>query len=119
VSNPRLNPEQLAQASELLIVIRDRLDALSGGNKELRFAFNRKIAKELTYDERSKPGDRRKLKNQKRKEQEGKCAKCQGALPERGAVLDRLQAIKRYTMENTRLLCEACDKQIQQDRGYR
>ena len=117
--NPRLNSEQLAQANDLLKVIRRHLDDLSQGNGELRFAFNRKVAKELLYDERGKPADRHKLKQQKRKEQAGKCAKCSEGLPARGAVLDRFAAIDRYTPQNTQLICESCDKQIQAERGYR
>jgi len=117
--NPRLKPEQLALANDLLKLIRQRLDELSDGDRELRFALNRKVAKELVYDERGKPADRHKLKRQKRKEQAGKCAKCLEDLPARGAVLDRFAAIDLYTPQNTQLLCERCDKQIQGERGYR
>jgi 5-methylcytosine-specific restriction endonuclease McrA len=119
VPNPRLTPEQLALANDLLKLIRQRLDELSRDDRESRFAFNRKVAKELLYDERSRPADRHRLKRQKRKEQAGKCAKCSEELPARGAVLDRLVAIDLYTPQNTQLICERCDKQIQADRGYR
>jgi hypothetical protein len=117
--NPRLNAQQMALANDLLSLIRRRLDELSQGDRELRFALNRKVAKELGYDERSKPGDRRKLKIQKRKEQDGKCARCQNELPQKGAVLDRFKAIDLYTAQNTQLICEGCDKAIQEERGYR
>jgi hypothetical protein len=119
VPNPRLESEQLALANDLLKLIRQRLDELSKGDRELRFALNRKVAKELVYDERGKPADRHKLKRKKRKEQAGKCAKCSGDLPARGAVLDRFVAIDLYTSQNTQLICERCDKQIQAERGYR
>jgi hypothetical protein len=117
--NPRLNTEQLVIANNLLDFVRRRLDELSLGDREFRFALNRKLAKELTYDERGKPGDRRKLKKQKREEQAGKCAKCSEDLPARGAVLDRFTAIERYTQQNTQLICERCAKAIQAERGYK
>jgi hypothetical protein len=98
--------------------IRTRLDALSGGDFELLFAYRRKIAKELGYDERSKPMARRKLKTQKRRDQVGQCAICAGPLPEKYAVLDRLSAAAGYTSENTRLICECCNRKVQGERGY-
>lgn len=53
--NRTLTPLELAHANELLSEIRQRLAALSAGDAELEFALRRKIAKELGYDERSKP----------------------------------------------------------------
>src|SRR2546427_67504 len=53
-----------------------RIDTLSAGDPELKFAYRRKIGKELGYDERSKPTIRRALKMKKRKAQDGKCAIC-------------------------------------------
>ncbi len=73
MGNRHLTDEELTRANELLGWIRKRLDELSGGDTELRFAYNRKIAKELSYDERGKPVVRRKLKELKWKEQRGKC----------------------------------------------
>lgn len=43
---------------------------------------------------------RRALKERKRKAQGGLCTVCQETLPDRGAVLDRFQAMKGYTNEN-------------------
>lgn len=77
---------------------------LSQGDAELLFAFRRKVCKELAYDERSKPQVRRKLKDQKWKEQRGRCAICREDIPERYTVLDRLNAVNGYTTENTRLI---------------
>jgi hypothetical protein len=116
--NRRLTETELSSATALLKKIRTKLDALAGGDLELRWAFNRKIYKELVYDERGKPMHRRALKFKKWKSQQGKCAVCHGGLPETGAVLDRLHAMKGYTIENTRLLCPACDTRIQTERGY-
>jgi hypothetical protein len=59
-----------------------------------------KIFKELTSDERSKPMVRRKLKGQKWKGQRGLCAICGTVLPEKYAVLDRLNA-QMVTLKKT------------------
>ena len=48
MANPRLTPDQLDLARALLDEVRARLADLSGGDKELLFAYRRKLAKELT-----------------------------------------------------------------------
>ncbi len=116
--NRQLTSEELIRANALLAEIRDRLEQLSGGDKELHFAYRRKIFKELTYDERDKPAVRRKLKDQKWKEQRGLCALCGKELPTTYTVLDRLDAIDGYTKENTRLIHQECDVAHQASRGY-
>ena len=82
------------------------------------FAYRRKLFKELTYDERGKPMARRKLKDQKWKQQRGICAVCKRELPEKYAVLDRLNASDGYTAENTRLIHQQCDVEQQELKGY-
>ncbi|MEK7730370.1 MAG: hypothetical protein AAB363_00780 [Planctomycetota bacterium] len=109
---------ELALAATLLDEIRAKLDELAGGDLELVWALRRKLYKELVYDERGKPMYRRALKLKKRESQQGKCAVCDADLPEIGAVLDRLLAMKGYTIENTRLLCPTCDTRIQTERNY-
>jgi hypothetical protein len=116
--NRKLTPQQLEKARELLSDVRGRLDALAGGDVELGFAYRRKVAKELIYDERSHPMVRRKLKLEKRKDQNGLCARCKNPLPEKYAVLDRFEAAKGYTSENTQLICEKCDREVQAERRY-
>lgn len=91
---------------------------LSGGDKELLFAYRRKVYKELMHDERSKPMVQRRLKQLKMREQEGLCPLCNESLPERGAVLDRSRAVDGYTPENTRLIHAACDVTHQATKGY-
>jgi UTP:GlnB (protein PII) uridylyltransferase len=118
MANRRLDESELIEANVLLAEIRERLAAVSRGDAELLFAFRRKIAKELTYDERNKPMFRRKLKIQKRKEQKGACALCEQPLAQSHVVLDRLVASAGYVASNTRLLCETCDRRVQIDRGY-
>lgn len=119
MTNPRLTPEQLDSARALLDEVRARLADLSGGDKELLFAYRRKVYKELMHDERSRPMVRRRLKQLKMKEQEGLCPLCNEPLPARGAVLDRARAVDGYTPENTRLIHAACDVAHQTAKGYR
>ena len=116
--NKTLNPDQLAQIRLLLNFVRDELKTLSGGDPDLLFAFRRKLYKELTYDERSKPMVRRRLKKLKRAEQNGICPICGKPLPEKYVGLDRLDAVKGYTPENTRLIHPDCDIDVQASRGY-
>lgn len=116
--NRRLSPAELEQANGLLAEIRSKLAVLSAGDSELLFALRRKVFKELTYDERSKPMQRRKLKLEKFAEQKGLCAICGKSLPAKYAVLDRQEASKGYTAENTRLVHQECDAANQASKGY-
>ena len=116
--NRQLNSEELVLANALLAEIRTRLKALSKGDRELLFAYRRKVFKELTYDERDKPSVRHKLKDAKRKEQRGLCAICGKELPKTYTVLDRTNAVDGYTKENTRLIHQDCDVAHQLSKGY-
>jgi hypothetical protein len=118
MANRQLTAEELLLANTLLAEIRSRLEGLSHGDRDLLFAYRRKVFKELTYDERDKPSVRRKLKDQKWKEQRGLCALCGKDLPETYTVLDRLNAVDGYTRENTRLIHQACDVAHQASKGY-
>ena len=117
--NPTLSPEELLNANALLDEVRARLKSLAGGDSALLFAYRRKIYKELTYDERGKPTQRKRLKELKRRQQADRCADCGGPLPAQHAVLDRLHALLGYTEDNTRLLCRECDAEIQARRRYK
>jgi ribosomal protein L44E len=99
--------------------VKETLEELSGGDRELLFALRRKLSKELSYLERGKPMERKLLKAAKRAEQRGLCARCAQDLPLQGAELDRLEAMAGYTTENTRLLCHACHVAVQVERGFR
>ncbi len=116
--NRTLTPAELISFLPILERARKDLADASHGDTELLWALRRKLSKELAYDERGKPGWRRRLKHLKRKEQGGLCACGPHELPEAGAVLDRFSAMEGYTAENTRLLCPACDTRIQRERGY-
>jgi hypothetical protein len=118
MANRQLTSDELRLANALLDEVRRRLHDLSGGDPELLFAYRRKVSKELTYDERSKPAERRKLKEQKRREQNGLCPICLNPLPPSYCVLDRFSASAGYTRENTRLICQSCDVETQASRKY-
>lgn len=107
-------------ANSLLKEVRQSIEKLSGNDPELRFALRRKIAKELTYDERGKPMQRKKLKLKMVRLQNGMCASCGKPLPllARGAVLDRQDAMVGYTVENVKLICRDCDEKLQEKRGF-
>ena len=119
MSNPQLNKSQLQQAKELLNEIRNKIKTIANSDPDLIFAFRRKIRKELMYDERSTPVQRRRLKDLMWEEQKGICSVCGKELPPKYAVLDRAEAIKGYVEENVRLICPDCDKKIQQERRYK
>ncbi len=115
----QLTPHELEHlANPLLAEVRAKLRTLCGDDAELLWALRRKIAKHLIYDERGTPMQRRKLKQEKLKEQKGACLLCSESLPARGAVLDRLETMLGYTSQNTRLLCPKCDARVQEERKY-
>ncbi len=118
MTNRRLTEPELEQFRPFLEDVRVKLRSLSGDDDQLFWALRRKLAKELSYDERGKPMYRRKLKAFKRQEQSGRCALCNIVLPERNAVLDRFEAMSGYTPENTRLICKECDDRVQTERGF-
>jgi hypothetical protein len=117
--NRRLSSEELIRANALLNSIRVRLRKLAGDDEDLRFAYRRKVYKELIYDERGKPMARRRQKALKRTEQGEICPLCKKPLPATYCVLDRFVAAAGYTTENTQLICQACDVMTQASRGYR
>ena len=106
-------------ARPLLADVRKRLTDLAAGDASLLWALRRKLAKELTYDERGKTMHRVSLKKLKRKQQEDHYAICKGPLAPKGTVLDRLEAMSGYTEANTRVLCASCDTKVQTERGYK
>lgn len=117
-ANRTLNEAELAQARTLLADIRTLIAGIAGDDEGLRFALNRKVYKELSYDERGKPNARQSLKARQIKAQDGKCAACTQPLPETDTVLDRLLAQTGYVEGNVRVLCRRCDLKIQRERGF-
>jgi hypothetical protein len=108
----------LRQANELLALVRGRLDELSRGDPLLLFAYRRKVAKELGYDERGKPAHRNKLKALKWGLQGRKCAHCGDEMPLKYSELDRKNAADGYTEENTELVHDRCHRERQAAKGY-
>ncbi len=96
-----------------------RLQKSSLGNAKLLWALRRKLVKSLSYDERGTPMHRRRIKAMKRAEQNNKCAICHKSLPKRDVVLDRFEAMKGYTLKNTRVLCRKCDFGVQAERKFK
>jgi UTP:GlnB (protein PII) uridylyltransferase len=116
--NRQLSSDELALANELLDSVRTELNRLAGGDKDLLFAFRRKVAKELVYDERKKPMVRRALKKRMRALQNNLCPLCRETLPERYCVLDRFNAVDEYVESNVRLICEPCNRRVQEERCF-
>src|SRR6266436_3711175 len=98
--NRNLSPDELKHANELLADIRERMISLAAGDPLLLFAYRRKIAKELGYDERGKPSVRKQLKAIKWGQQSCKCAHCGKEMLLRNSELDRKNASDGYTEEN-------------------
>lgn len=118
MASRRLTNEELHRANLLLDDVRVRLLDLGRGDPELLFAYRRKLWKELSYDERSKPAYRAKLKRQVWSMQGGKCACCQCDFPVTYSVLDRFEAHNGYISSNVRLICQECDRRVQTERGF-
>jgi hypothetical protein len=116
--NRNLTPDELKHANQLLVEIRDRLTTLAAGDPLLLFAYRRKIAKELGYDERGKPGVRKLLKALKWGQQNRKCAHCGEEMPLKNAELDRKSAAGGHTEENTELVRHHCHQERQAAKGY-
>ena len=119
MANRNLMSAELAAANTLLAEVRAKIEEAAARDASLAWALRRKVCKELGYDERGTPTERRKLKDAKWKAQRGLCEDCGGSLPATYSVLDRIEAMKGYTPENTRLLCTTCDTRLQAERGYR
>jgi hypothetical protein len=116
--NRILTAHELMKANKLLTSVRRRLDILSAGDRSLRFAYNRKIAKELMYDERGKPSVRKDAKRKKWEEQGRKCAECGKELALTYSVADRREAVDGYAADNFRLIHQDCDYEAQAAKQY-
>ena len=119
MTNPMLNSQQLLLANHILNRVRADILSAALGDSDTLFALRRKIAKELSYDERGKPAQRKRLKHLMRRKQNGFCALCTSSLPEKNCVLDRIEAKVGYREDNVRLLCQVCDFSVQSQKDFK
>jgi hypothetical protein len=113
-----LSEEDRDKAIAILEELRARIAEAVGDDRERLFQMRRYILKRLEFDERGTPTQRRRLKEQKRRSQQGLCALCHGELPQRGAELDRFRAVDGYTAGNTQLVCHSCHQKAEAQRGF-
>ena len=119
MANPQLTKEQRDLLFVPLFVgIKAELHRLSDGDAHLMWALRRKLAKELGYLERSTPAARNKLKALVWSKQEGKCALCDQAMPQKGSELDRTEAYLGYVGSNVRLVHHECHIKDQASKSY-
>lgn len=118
MSNRQLTPGEREIANQILRETRERIAIVTNSDAGLEWAMRRYIYIRLQHDERGTPMERRALKAKLIVKQNSVCALCGERLPDKGAVLDRLEAMKGYTEDNTRLLCPSCDKKVQEQRHY-
>jgi ribosomal protein L44E len=117
--NPTLTEDQRTRLFEPIFrQVTEMLKDAAGDDASLGWALRRKLVKELGYLERSRPAVRNKLKADKWREQDGKCAICGKELAQKYSELDRYEAQKGYTKENTRLVHRECHILDQEDKGY-
>jgi len=115
----RLTTDELVRCHKLLANVRVQLLKLSDDDKELLFAYRRKVIVKLTHDERGTPAQRNKLKALKREQQKGLCAICSKKLPLKYVELDRRKASDGYTKKNTRLVHHLCHTADQRKKAWR
>ena len=117
--NPQLSK---GQRDDLFAPLFEKLLAdlalVSQGDPRLLWALRRKLAKELTYLERSTPAVRTKLKAMKWQEQKGVCSICGESMPQKGCELDRTEAYLGYVASNVRLVHHDCHVKDQASKGY-
>jgi len=119
MANPQLTAEMRKRLfAPLFNKVKAELIRVAAGDDRVLWAMRRKLAKELVYLERGKPMHRKRLKEKKYVEQVALCAFCGRVLPYRNAELDRIDAFKGYTMENTRLVHRTCHVADQKRKKY-
>jgi uncharacterized protein with PIN domain len=117
--NRQLTPNEREAAKKILVDTKERISEVSKDDANLEWAMRRYIYIRLQHGERGTAMTRRALKIKLRARQNNLCPLCNKQLPEKGAVCDRIEAMKGYTEENTRLLCPACDNKVQEQRRYK
>lgn len=117
-TNRRLTEAEQELGRAVLQTTREQLKEIAKDDPGLLWALRRYLYVRLQHDERGKPMQRKILKLKKMASQKSLCAVCKKELPERGAELDRFNAMAGYTEENTRLVCHDCHRKIQAEKGF-
>ncbi|MBI2750518.1 MAG: hypothetical protein HYX43_14675 [Burkholderiales bacterium] len=119
MAGPRLTEEQRARLFAPLFkrVIAD-LQRISRGDSHLLWALRRKLAKQLTYLERSTPTKRKILKALMWGKQKGKCAICKKDMALKNSELDRKDTVLGYVESNVRLVHHECHIEDQARKRY-
>jgi hypothetical protein len=124
MANPRMSDDELTTARQILNEVRNGISETTKGDQKFGFALRRYVYKKLSYDERGSPAHRAKLKKLKLIEQKGQCAYHRCPVPGKKLSkddepeLDRRDAIKGYTSENTEIVHHGCHRQSQVDKGF-
>ncbi len=119
MAGPRLTDEQRGKLFAPLFkrVVAD-LERASGGDAQLLWALRRKLAKELTYLERSTPMKRKLLKTLMWARQKGRCSICKKDMQLKNSELDRKDTILGYVESNVRLVHHECHIEDQARKRY-
>ena len=116
--NRRLSADEQEAGKKILAKVRSLIQTASKEDKPLAWALRRYVYIRLQHNERGTPAQRKILKLKKMIAQNMRCAICKEKLPERGAELDRFNAMDGYTEKNTRLVCHECHRKAQEKRGF-
>lgn len=108
----------------LLERIRAEIDQIAAGDSMTAFQVRRYIAKQLMYDERGTPTERKIKKALLYERQKGLCGLCGKPMEKKGNDLHRTHETWRgYDVDgpnpNTILLHGECHNRQQEERGYR
>ena len=119
MANRTLTPAERAIAKKVFDSIEKKLANLAGKDKNLIFAFRRKISRSLIEKEKGTVAEHNRLKKEKWSENNGRCEYGKHKMPTlRGAVLHRHEAMRGYTARNTILICPKCHDEIHTKVGY-
>ena len=113
----RLTKDEALKADALLASVKAMVTEAAGGDPVLLFGLRRRLFARLMVWERGTSGDRRRLQTLKWRAQNGRCAICGKPMKQKGAELDRTDALSGYTVENTRLVHHTCHRKDQEPKG--
>jgi len=112
MANPRLTESERMKADSLVREIEKRIHLLSKGVQRRKFAYRRRVTRLLIQIEKGTPAQRGKLRAKLREKQHDLCAVTPTHRLKSEVELHRLDAIRGYTIKNTRLVCRACHRKF-------